>query len=236
MRITQLALNASLASLALGAAAHAGLAFSFSDPIPGKQLMHEQGNQYGAGTGRMSYDSTAVLNLFVDGSDEANPFSYYFSNARMQMTFAVYVGSYSGSIFSAPVLGQFRIWDATSGLDIVSGVATGGAFLKLGNTSSMQLSSDTGFTYTFGSALQNLLQNSGNGASGIVDPQEATFTITDAKTASGSTAIVGAGGVVQSFTANASYSGNTTTAPIPAPGALALTGVASLAARRRRAD
>lgn len=236
MRTTQLASNASLVALALSATAHAGLAFSFSDPIPGKQLMHTQGNQYGAGTGQMTYDTSAVLNLFVDGSDEANPFGHYFSNARMQMTFAVYVGSYSGSIFSAPVLGQFRIWDATSGQDIVTGVATGGAFLKLGNTSSMQLSSDTGFTYTFGAALQNLLQNTGNGASSIVDPQEATFTITDAKTAAGSTSIVGVGGVVQSFTANASYSGNTTTTPVPTPGALVLAGAGALNARRRRAS
>lgn len=227
---------ASLAALALGASAHAGLAFSFSDPIPGKQLTHVQGNQYGAGTGRMTYDSSAVLNLFVDGSEETQPFSYYFSNARMEMTFAVYQGSFAGSIFSAPVLGQFRIWDATSGRDIVTGVATGGAFLKLGNTSSMQLSSDTGFTYTFGAALQNLMQNTGNGLAAAMDPQEATFTITDARTATGSTAIVGAGGVVQSFTANASYSGNTLTAVVPAPGAAALVALAGLAPRRRRGN
>ena len=41
------------APLALAAAANAGLAFSFSDPVPGRQLTNVQGNQYGAGTGQI---------------------------------------------------------------------------------------------------------------------------------------------------------------------------------------
>ncbi|NBP51569.1 MAG: hypothetical protein EBU70_10430 [Actinobacteria bacterium] len=223
-----------LAALALSASAEAGLTFSFSDPVPGKQLSHVQGNQYGAGTGHMSYDQFATLSLFVDGSGEASPFTHMFTNARMEMSMAVYTGSSAGGVFSAAVAGFFRIFDANTGLDIVRGDATSGAFLRVSGTSSLMLSSDSGFSYTFGSALQSLLASSGNGGQGPVDPQEAVFTITDAATSTGSTSIIGAGGVVKSFTANASYSGNVDTMAVPAPGAAALVGLAGVVARRRR--
>ena len=136
------------APLALAAAANAGLAFSFSDPVPGRQLTNVQGNQYGAGTGQMSYDQFANLSLLVDGSGESNPFTHVFSNARMEMSMAIYTGSTAGGVFSAAVQGFFRIFDATTGLDIVRGDATSGAFLRVAGTSSLLLSSDTGFTYT----------------------------------------------------------------------------------------
>ena len=45
----------------LSAVASAGLAFSFSDPVPGKQVTHLQANQAGAGTGVMSYDQFAQI-------------------------------------------------------------------------------------------------------------------------------------------------------------------------------
>ena len=224
-----------LATLALAAAANAGLAFSFSDPVPGKQLTNVQGNQFGAGTGLMTYDQFATLSLFVDGSGEASPFTHMFSNARMEMSMAVYTGSTTAGVFSAAVQGFFRIFDATSGLDIVRGDATAGAFLRVSGTSSLLLSSDSGFTYTFGAELNSLLSSTGNGGQGPVDPQEAVFTITDATTSTGSTSIIGSGGVVKSFSANASYSGNVATAAVPAPGAFALIGLAGLVARRRRA-
>ncbi|MFM7807587.1 MAG: hypothetical protein ACKPEA_06610, partial [Planctomycetota bacterium] len=208
---------------------------SFSDPVPGKQLTHVQGNQFGAGTGFMSYDQFATLSLFVDGSGEASPFTHMFTNARMEMSVAVYTGSTAGGVFSAAVQGFFRIFDANTGLDIVRGDATSGAFLRVAGTSSLLLSSDSGFSYTFGSALQGLLASTGNGGQGPVDPQEAVFTITDATTSTGSTSIIGSGGVVRSFTANASFSGNVDTFAVPAPGAMALIGLAGLATRRRRA-
>lgn len=224
----------SLATFALAAAAQAGLAFSFSDTMPGKQLTNVQGNQYGAGTGQMTYDQFANLSLFVDGSGEANPFTHIFSNARMEMSMAIYTGSSTGGVFNAAVSGFFRIFDATTGLDIVRGDATSGAFLRVSGTSSLLLSSDSGFAYTFGAALQGLLASTGNAGQGPVDPQEAVFAITDATTSTGSTSIIGPGGVVRSFTANASYSGSVETMAVPTPGALALVGLAGLATRRRR--
>lgn len=214
-------------------AAHAGLAFSFSDPIPGRQLTNTQANQAGAGTGVMTYDQTASLAFYVDGSGESNPFDHMFLNARMEMSMTVFAGSTAAGVFSAPVAGFFRIYDAASGSDILRGDATGGAFLRVAGTSSLMLSSDSGFVYTFGSALQGLLSSTGNGGIGPVDPQEAVFTITDAIAAGGGS-IIGSNGIVKSFSANASYSGNTATVPVPAPGAVALVGLAGLVSARRR--
>lgn len=216
-------------------AAHAGLtglAFSFSDPVPGRQLSHVQANQAGAGTGVMSYDQSAALAFYVDGSSQANPFDAIFANARMEMSMIVSAGSTVGGVFSAPVAGFFRIFDATTGQDIVRGDATAGAFLRVAGTSSLLLSSDSGFQYTFGSLLQSVLASSGNAGTSPFDPQEAVFTITDALAVGGGS-IIGSGGVVRSFSANASFSGNTQTV-VPAPGALALLGLAGFAAGRRR--
>jgi MYXO-CTERM domain-containing protein len=223
-----------LATLVVSSAASAGLAFSFSDPVPGRQLTHVQANQAGAGTGVMSYDQFAALAFYVDGSGQANPFDHIFSNARMEMSMTIYTGSTVGGVFSAPVTGFFRIFDATTGADIVRGDATGGAFLRVAGTSSLLLSSDAGFSYTFGAALQSLLASSGNAGVGPIDPQEAVFTITDALAADGGS-IIGSNGVIQSFSANSSYSGNVATTAVPAPGAAALIGLAGLATRRRRA-
>ncbi len=224
---------AALAPVALAAIATAGLAFSFADPTPGKQLHNLQANQAGAGTGVMTYDTSAALSFLVDGSGEANPFTATWLNARMEMSMTVFTGTTSAGVFNAPVTGFFRIYDASTGDTILRGDATGGAFLRFAGTSTILLSSDAGFAYTFGTALMNVLTFTGNGGSSPFDPQEGSFSLTDAIALDGGD-LIGPGGVVKSFDANASYSGNTET--IPAPGALALLGAAGLVgARRRRA-
>lgn len=223
---------AALAASALMTSANAGLAFSFSDPVPGKQLFNTQANQAGPGTGVLSYDSNAPLGFFVDGSTEPNSFTHLWTNARMQMSMTLYAGSSAGGIFSAPVAGYFRIYDATSGEDILRGDASGGAFLRVSGTSSILLSSDSGFSYTFGAQLLSALAATGNGGRLPMDPQEGVFTLTDA-VAVGGGSLIGPGGVVRSFEANASFSGNAATTP--APGAIALMALSGLAGRRRRA-
>ena len=224
---------AAVAVAAACASANAGLSFSFADPVPGRQLTNLQANQAGAGTGVMSYDQFASLTLLVDGSDEANPFTAIFSNARMEMNMTVFAGTTVGGIFSAPVSGFFRIFDSNTGADILRGDASGGAFLRYSNASSLQLSSDSGFAYTFGAALNATLAANGNAGSTPIDPQDGVFTITDA-IAQGGGSIIGSGGVVKSFSANTSFSGTVATA-VPAPGAVALVGLAGMLSRRRRA-
>jgi MYXO-CTERM domain-containing protein len=219
----------------LAASANADLAFSFADPTGGRQVTFDQNGVAGAGSGLMTYDQNAAINFIIDGSDEPNPFSVNFPNARMEMQMVVFAGSSFFGTFLAPAQGFFRIYDAVSGNTILRGDATGGAFLRFGGTSSLLLSSDNGFSYTFGSELQTALNAAGNFGRVPTDPQEGTFTITDAITTvvnPGSSSIVGAGGVLRSFVANTSYSGNSAT--VPTPGALALVGLGGLLAARRR--
>lgn len=220
-----------LAPAALAAVANAGLAFSFADPTPGKQLHNLQANQAGAGTGVMTYDTSAALSFLVDGSGEANPFTATWLNARMEMSMTVFTGTTSAGVFNAPVTGFFRIYDASTGDTILRGDATGGAFLRFAGTSSILLSSDAGFAYTFGAELINVLNFTNNTGLSPSDPQEGVFTLTDAIAIGGGN-LIGAGGVVKSFDANASFSGNTET--IPGPGSIALLALAGLAGRRRR--
>ncbi len=143
----------------------------------------------------------------------------------------IFTGTTNAGIFNAPVAGFFRIYDANTGNTILRGDATGGAFLRFAGTSSILLSSEAGFTYTFGQALIDVLAFTNNAGLTPVDPQEGVFTLTDA-VAVGGGSLIGAGGVVKSFDANASYSGNTET--VPGPGSIALLGLAGLAGRRRR--
>lgn len=221
-----------LAVAGLAGAVQADLAFSFADPVGGRQLNNNQSGQAGPGTGVMTYDQNAVLNLLVDGGSEPNPFNSAFPNARMEMQMTVFTGVTVSGVFSAPVLGFFRIYDAVSGDTIIRGDATGGAFIRFGGTSSILLSSDNGFMYTFGPALQALLASFGNTGRAPVDPQEATFTITNAVAVGGGSIVNTSTGVVRSFNADASYSGNT--AVVPAPAAMAILGLGGIVAGRRR--
>ncbi len=217
-------------------AAQADLAFSFADPVGGRQLTNTQNGIGGPGTGQLTYDQNAVLSFLVDGSTEPTPFNFTFANARMEMSLIIGMATTVGQLSQAAVLqgSFFRIYDATSGNTILRGDATGGAFIRFGGTNSVLLSDVTGFAYTFGSALQALLDPGRAPA----NPQEATFTVTDILTArqqgGGQAPLIGPGGVISSFTANTSFSGNV--AVVPTPGAMALVGLGGLvAARRRRA-
>ncbi|CAN5836432.1 hypothetical protein BH11PLA1_BH11PLA1_18560 [soil metagenome] len=230
--VRTIALLTSVVGLA-ASAAHADLAFSFADPVGGRQLTNTQNNAGGAGTGQLTYDQTAILAFLVDGSTEPLPFSFTFPNARMEMSVIIGTATVAGGITSAPVLlnSFFRIYDQTTGNTIIRGDATGGAFIRFGGTSSILLSDISGFAYTFGAGLQALLQP-GRVAT---NPQEATFTVTDISTTrvQGIPApLVGPNGVISGFQANTSFSGNA--AVVPTPGAMALLGIGGILAGRRR--
>lgn len=216
-----------IAAAGLAGVANADLTFSFADPVAGRQLHNNQNNIAGPGTGQITYDQTAVLNFLVDGSTEPNNFTANFSNARMEMDLTVGAGVTILGVFQAPVTGFFRIYNAISGNTILRGDALGGAFIRFGGTSSILFSDITGFGYTFGADLQALL----NPGRGPLNPQEGVFTITDALVAGGFANLIGPGGVVRSFDANASFSGNTA---VPTPGAMALVGLGGLMVARRR--
>lgn len=216
---------AALAGLALSSAAHAGIAMSFADPIPGRQL-HNTENGAAPGVGRMTYDQTAVLAFYIDGTAEGFG-EVTFGNARMEMDLAIGAAVTFGGVTQAPVTGTFTVYDATDGrVDIITGVAQLGTYVRVGNTNSL-LFSDPNFVYLPGPALTALM------APGRVftNPTEGVFTLT-------SIAAVGGGnflnpdGTFRTFDANASYSGNTEV--IPTPGALALAGLGALCLVRRK--
>lgn len=218
---------AALAALAVTAAAHADIAMSFADPIPGRQL-HNMANGSGPGIGFMTYDQSAQLSFLFDGSEDSLP-SQVFSNARMELQMSLGVSTTVGGITTAPVSGFFKIYDMSSGVreDIIIGIASAGSYVRISNTNSI-LFSDPNFTYTSGPALDAL-----TGPLTFVAPSEAVFTLTSVL-ADGGGSFINPDGSFRTFDANSSFTGNTQA--IPAPGAIALASLGVLCiARRRRA-
>ncbi len=217
-----------LAAVGVTAAANAGVAFSFADPIPGRQL-HNEMNGAGAGIGLLTYDTSAVLAFLVDGTDEGfGP--VVFGNARMEMNMTLGAASSFAGVTLAPVAGSFTIYSMASGsrVDILTGTASAGSFVRISNTNSL-LFSDPDFEYTAGAALSALMAP----GSSFADPSEAVFTLTDVAAVGGGS-FIGPGGVFKSFDSNASFTGNTTVVPAPAASlALGLTAIGAI--RRRRA-
>jgi MYXO-CTERM domain-containing protein len=211
--------------LALASAANASIAFSFADPIPGRQVSNLS-NGGGVGIGRLSYDTAVPITFLIDGVEEGLG-TATFTNARLRVDLTLGAAISIGGIVIAPVGGTFTIFDATSGLDIVTGSSNLGSFVRVTGTNSIQFSTADGFAYSAGPALQSFL---GPGLVLTAD-QEAVFTLTDIVTASGAP-FIGPGGVFRDFQANASFSG--TSNVVPTPGATALVGLAGLAAFRRR--
>ncbi len=217
-------------ALALAAGANASVTFQFADPSGGNQVTHVA-NGAGAGLGLLTYDTSANIDFFVDGSGEGLP-SPSFLGAHLEINFVLGTGTVLGSgDIIIPVTGTFTIYQGTgmSRVDILTGTTLpsgAGAFFQIGSTQAILFSDPEGFAYTAGPALTPSL-----GGNTLLDPQEAVFTITDLTLAQGLTSILGPNGVVNSFTANTSFSGN---AAIPTPGALALVGLGGLVAVRRR--
>jgi hypothetical protein len=207
------------------------ISFSFADPVPGRQLT-AVANGAGPGVASLSYDTSAAggLNLLVDGTAEGFG-ALSFANARMELSMSLGAAITIGGVTVAPVAGSFTIYDFTGNVrtDIITGQSNAGSFVRVLGTNSLQFSTPDGFTYTAGPALQALL------APGrvLAAYQEASFSLTDVQTETG-TSFIGPGGVFRSFSANSSFSGNTEV--VPTPGAIALLGMGGLlAARRRRA-
>ncbi len=216
-------------ALTLAAAANASVTFQFADPTGGNQVTHVA-NGAGAGLGLMTYDTSANIDFFVDGSGSGLG-SPSFLGAHLEINFVLGAGTVLGSgDIIIPVTGTFTIYQGSgmSRVDILTGTTLpsgSGAFFQVGSTQAILFSDPEGFAYTAGPALTPSL--AGNS---LVDPQEAVFTITDLNLTSAAS-LLGAGGVVNSFTANTSFSGN---ANIPTPGAMALVGLGGLVAVRRR--
>lgn len=222
MRMTTLLAAAAL-TLAGASAANAGIAMSFADPIPGRQL-HSQENGAGAGVALLTYDQNAVISFLFDAS-EMGAGQTVFANARMEMNLALGAATTNLGVTTAPVTGSFTIYDMSSAsrVDIITGTAQLGSYVRIGNTNSL-LFSDPDFEYTAGPALAGILPS----GSVFADPTEGVFTLT----AITPTSFMNPNGTFKTFDANASFTGNAEV--VPAPGALALAGLGTLTLIRRK--
>lgn len=217
---------AAVSALALASGAAVGsISFSFADPPNGRQLTNIE-DGIAPGVSLMFYDMATSLVLYVDGTDEGLG-SLTFNDARMEMRFELSPAVSIGNVLIAPVSGFFRLFNAQTGNDIVTGQSADGAYVRIAGTNSILFSTPDGFTYTAGPDLTSFLPP------GVVPAplQEAVFTLTDVLVNDGGN-MFGPGGVFRNFVANASYSG--TTDLIPSPGALPLLGLGALVIGRRR--
>lgn len=203
--------------------AQASIAFSFADPPNGRQLTNIE-NGVAPGISLMTYDMSAPLVFYVDGTDEGLG-NLTFTDARMELRFELSPAVTIGGVTIAPVSGVFRIFNALSGNDIVTGQSADGAYVRVAGTNSILFSSPDGFSYTAGPDLIPFLP----AGQVLAADQEAVFTLTDVLAPGG---LFGPGGVFRDFAANASFSG--TTSLIPAPGAFALAGIGGLLVTRRK--
>lgn len=208
-------------------AANADIAFSFADPFAGTQFVHTQGGG-GGNNGLLTYNQNAVITFNVDGSGEGLG-SLQYTNARLETNLIFGLGTVTPGGIVVPVTGTFTIYDFTGNVrtNLLTGTATAGAFFRTGNTSSILFSDASGFAYSAAGSLAAWLPV----GTTLGNPQEAVFTITNLVVANGQS-LLDNDGVVRSFTANSSYSGNA--ALVPTPGAMAMLGLGGLAAARRR--
>lgn len=214
-------ISAAAAAFALAGAANADLAFSFADPGLGIRPVTNSG-------GVLMYNMAVPISFIVDGSTEPAPFQQTFTNAVLELRLSLGTTTTAGGITTASVSGFFQITTAPLGPVILRGDAQGGAFVRVGGTNSILFSDQTGFSYTFGPALQALLAPGRVPAS----PQEAVFTLTNIVVAGGLPLIDPVSKNLNDFSANSSFTGNT--AVIPTPGSMALAGLAGLLVARRR--
>ena len=211
--------------------ANAGvIQFSLSPPPTGGAITCIAGAA-GPDTGLLVFDQTTALSFSINATSEGLGV-INFPNARLVMSMAVPPAvDQGGGFFRANVTGTFSIYDFTGNTrrDILTGTLTGGQFLKFGSSHVILLNSNSGLTYSAGPALTSVL---GPGRT-LAPSHDGTFALSNVRTPSGATEILGPGNVFQTFFANTAFTGSTNV--IPSPGAIALLGAGGvLMARRRR--
>ena len=100
------------ALLGASSAAHAAIAFSFADPIPGRQITCIA-NGAGTGIGMMHYDTNAALTFLVDATEEGLGV-HSFTNARLEMSISIQPAVSLGGTTTAVVQGTWTVYDFTN--------------------------------------------------------------------------------------------------------------------------
>ncbi|MEM8834697.1 MAG: hypothetical protein AAGD00_02645 [Planctomycetota bacterium] len=222
------------AACALGAtaSAEAGLFFfTFDDPSTPLETTFTFGDVEG-NNGSITYDATVPLTLAIDGSDAGMGVSEVEANLTMSLVIDAAMVSESPFLFAlGTISGTFeftRVSDGESILSaqvnegLVNAAGTSGSFFS-NSTIDQDEQGDLGLDFTAGPVLQDMLGE----ALELFPIYDASFTLTNIR----DTGDVDNNG-------NTLYAANTaftaTSNSIPAPGAVALVGIAGLCAAPRR--
>ncbi len=184
----------------------------------------------GPDTGLVVFDQNSPLNFTLDATGEGLGI-VNFPNARMTLSLMLPPATnLGGGLFRSNVTGSFTIYDFAGNVrsDIITGTVGSGQFLKFGASHVILLNSNSGLTYTAGPRLASILGPS----RALAAAQDATMALSNVRTATGGTEIIGPGNVFETFFATAAFTGSSNV--IPSPGALVLLGAGSCVIARRR--
>lgn len=216
------ALVAALTGCALSSMAGAAISFTFSDPSGAREVVYTSSGV----SSNIAYASDDPVVLTVDGADEGfGPISY-----NTTLTMSIVVGPAVGLMGQpntafAPITGSFIFSDTGSGNELLRGEFTSGGLVALAGAGALLTSSSNGLAYTASNELLTVLNN--NGIQQLFGAFDAAFTLTDINP----TVAIGGDNYLESFTANAAFSG---TATVPGPAGFSVLALGALTALRRR--
>lgn len=221
----------------VAAQANAAFFFTFDDPEAGNEVVYLQ-PENDTENGSMTYGMATMptINFVVDAQDEGGGLHEFEANL-FWTDWEVGEASTDAGITTASVSGAFDFIDLDSGDSIVSGSFDLGFVLQANGAGSVITTSDGALTYVAGPALTAVEPNIS-----FAIPTDANWTLTNIQFLDPQLGIepdpdptvqVGDKTFFRSFSASAAFTG-TSEGEIPAPGVLALTGLAGLTGLRRR--
>ena len=219
--------------LAASLSANAGvITFNMSPPPSGGGNLTNIAGAGGPDSGLLFSDQTVPISFTIDASSIGLGVITY-NNARLFMTLVTQPATTTGGgFYQSSVNGSFTIYDYTGNqrVDILSAQVSNSQFINFGQTHVMLFNSNLGMNYTAGPRLANLLC-----ADRYLAPShDGTIALSNVQTFSGSTNIIRPNNTFDNFTATPAFTGSTNVLSVPTPGFIALAGIGSLVAARRR--
>lgn len=205
-----------IAVAGLAAASQGTIYFTFDDPTTALEVTYTEG--VGLNPGNLSYNTTPIVDLVVDGSEHGLGIVTYTTNLAMDID--VGAGTGFGGFFSAPVSGVFTF--SVGGLELLRGDIAEGAVLTFGTTGSLVATSST-FSLTLTASNALLAQLALGGFTGLAAQFDSSFSLSNLTPRPLG---LNTDGFITSFNANAAFVGNADV--IPSPGSAVLAGAAAL--------
>lgn len=224
-------LGVGVACGALCASSSAAVFFTFDDPGAGPEIRYTEGTDDATDPGALSYMG-GFVDLIVDGTEHGLGVGSFTAGLNMDIQIGAVTAQF-GDLLSAPILGgtfEFREVAMMSGAEgaplgdiLLSGALTGGGVVTFSTVGAIISTSTTGgLTMSAGPALTPLL-----GGLTLGPTFDLSFTLTNIRSLTGAPGVsMNQDGFLTSFTANSAFTGNAS--PVPAPGAIALMGLAGV--------